>query len=228
MQALSVPLQALPQQFSDLRKEGKATLIVAVDGALAGYICVSDPIKASAKDAVAALKKAGINVVMLTGDNTQTAEAVSKQLGIEEVHAGVLPADKLAVIKKLQENRHVVAMAGDGINDAAALAQANVGIAMGTGTDIAIQQAGIVLVAGNMNGILRAIVLSRATMKNIKQNLALAFGYNLVAVPLAAGVLFPFFGWLLNPIIASAAMSLSSVSVIGNALRLRDVSLQAE
>ena len=220
-----VDLRKFSKQLTDLRKEGQAVLLVAVDKQLAGWICVSDPLKPSAKEAITALKTEGIKVIMLTGDNARTAEAVSKQLGIDEFHAGVLPAEKLAVIEKLQDKGHHVAMCGDGVNDAAALAQANIGIAMGTGADIAMQQADVVLLAGNLNGVLRAIRLSRATMNNIRENLFLAFGYNLLAVPLAAGIFYPWFGWLLNPMLASAAMSFSSVSVIANALRLRKIKI---
>lgn len=209
----------------DLRTKGHSTVYVAVDGAIAGLISVVDPIKSSARDTISQLQKRGIRVVMLTGDGLSTANAVAKQVGITEVVADVLPTEKAAVIKQLQLDRRRVAMAGDGVNDSPALAQADVGIAMGTGTDIAIQNADIVLVEGDLQGIIRSVNLSRAVMSNIKQNLVLAFGYNLLAVPVAAGLLFPFFGLLLSPMIASAAMSLSSVSVIANALRLRNSKL---
>src|SRR5579863_87835 len=200
---------------------GSTALFVAVDGQYAGNISVADPIKASASHAVRGLKSQGLRVVMLTGDSQSVAAAIAQQLGIEEFEAEVLPEQKSAVIKKLQQQGRVVAMAGDGINDAPALAQADVGIAMGTGTDIAMESGGITLVRGDLTGILRARKLSQATMRNIRQNLFFAFFYNALGVPIAAGVLYPIFGWLLSPIFAAAAMSFSSVSVITNALRLR-------
>jgi P-type Cu+ transporter len=201
------------------------TILVAIDGACAGSIIVTDPLKPSTADAIRALRSLGIQVVMLTGDNRTTAASIASQLGIEEFEAEVLPAGKLEIIRKLQGQGRVVAMAGDGINDAPALAQANVGIAMGTGTDVAIESGGITLVKGDLTGILRARKLSQATMRNIRQNLFFAFIYNAIGVPIAAGVLYPFFGLLLSPIFAAAAMSFSSVSVITNALRLRNVKL---
>ncbi|MGA8204273.1 MAG: HAD-IC family P-type ATPase, partial [Woeseiaceae bacterium] len=186
---------------------------------------VADPVKATTPQAIGMLHRAGLKVVMLTGDNAVTAHAVARQIGIDEVHADVSPEDKHRIVRDLQTAGAVVAMAGDGINDAPALAQADVGIAMGTGTDVAIQSAGVTLVRGDLLGVARARELSRATMRNIRQNLFFAFVYNSAGVPIAAGVLYPFFGVLLSPMIAAAAMSFSSVSVIGNALRLRNVKL---
>ena len=207
------------------REQGQTVVLVAVDRAIAGLIAVADPIRASAKDAVRALKDEHVRLVMLTGDNRVTAGAVARELGIDEVHAEVLPGDKRAVVAGLQQAGKLVAMAGDGINDAPALAQATVGIAMGTGADVAMESAGITLVKGDLRGIVRARRLSRATVRNIRQNLFLAFVYNTVGVPIAAGVLFPFAGVLISPVWASAAMTLSSLSVIGNALRLRHLRL---
>jgi len=207
------------------REQGQTVVLVAVDRAIAGLIAVADPIRPSAKDAVRALKDEHVRLVMLTGDNRVTAGAVARELGIDEVHAEVLPGDKRAVVAGLQQAGKLVAMAGDGINDAPALAQATVGIAMGTGTDVAMESAGITLVKGDLRGIVRARRLSRATVRNIRQNLFLAFVYNTVGVPIAAGVLFPFAGVLISPVWASAAMTLSSLSVIGNALRLRHLRL---
>jgi Cu+-exporting ATPase len=198
---------------------------VAVDGRLAGLLLVADAVKATTPEAIAALKAAGVRIVVLTGDDARTAAAVAAELGLTEVEANVLPQDKAAVVKRLQAAGEVVAMAGDGVNDAPALAQADVGIAMGTGTDVAMESAGVTLVKGDLRGIARAVRLSRRTMRNIRQNLAFAFGYNALGVPLAAGVLYPVFGWLLSPVIASLAMSFSSVSVISNALRLRSAKL---
>ena len=192
---------------------------------MAGVIAIADPVKATTAEALAGLKEEGIRVVMLTGDNRTTAEAVARQLGIEEVEADVLPDRKAAVVERHKAAGQVVAMAGDGVNDAPALASADVGIAMGTGTDVAIESAGITLLKGDLTGIVRARRLSRAVMGNIRQNLFFAFAYNAAGIPIAAGVLYPTFGLLLSPIIAAAAMSLSSVSVIGNALRLRAVRL---
>jgi len=198
---------------------------VAIDHQYAGVIYVADPVKALAADAVRALKSAGLRVVMLTGDNRSVSEIISKRLGIQEFKAEVLPGEKAAVVRELQQEGRRVAMAGDGINDAPALAQANVGIAMSTGADVAIESAGITLLKGDLAGIVRARKLSRAVMKNIRQNLFFAFLYNSLGVPIAAGVLYPFFGLLLSPILAAAAMSFSSVSVITNSLRLRKVKL---
>ena len=205
----------------ELRTQGQTVMFVAVDGRMVGLVGVADPIKETTLEAVRQLHGEGIRLVMLTGDNRTTAEAVARQLGLDEVIPEVLPDQKAEVVKRLQQEGRFVAMAGDGINDAPALAQAQVGIAMGTGTDVAMESAGVTLVKGDLRGIVRARRLSRATMGNIKQNLFFAFVYNSLGVPIAAGVLFPFFGWLLSPMIAAAAMSFSSVSVIGNALRLR-------
>ena len=207
------------------RSEAKTVVFFAVDGTAAGLAAVADPVKESTPEAIAALKKSGIRIVMLTGDSKRTAEAVARQLGIDETLAEVLPADKAGHVKRLQGAGHKVAMAGDGINDAPALAQADVGIAMGTGTDVAMESSGVTLVKGDLRGIARAATLSRATMRNIKQNLVFAFGYNALGIPIAAGVLYPVFGLLLSPIIAGAAMALSSVSVVTNALRLNRVRL---
>jgi Cu+-exporting ATPase len=208
-----------------LNPKDATELFVAIDGKYAGCLEVADPVKASASAAVRGLRKQGLRIVMLTGDNRRVAAATAKQLGIDEFEAEVLPEGKLEVIRKLQQQGRVVAMAGDGINDAPALAQADVGIAMGTGTDVAMESGGVTLVKGDLTGILRARKLSHATMRNIRQNLFFAFAYNAVGVPIAAGVLYPFFGWLLSPILAAAAMSFSSVSVITNALRLRKTPL---
>jgi Cu+-exporting ATPase len=200
-------------------------MFVAVDGKAAGLIGVADPLKATTSEAIQALHREGIKVVMLTGDNRTTAEAVARAVGIDQVEADVLPDQKAAVVRRLQQRGERVAMAGDGINDAPALAAADVGVAMGTGTDVAMESAGVTLVKGDLRGIVRARQLSRATMSNIRQNLFFAFIYNMLGVPVAAGVLYPFLGLLLSPMIASAAMTFSSVSVIGNALRLRRLSL---
>jgi Cu+-exporting ATPase len=207
------------------RAKGHTVLFVAVDGRPAGFLAAADPIKESAARAVADMRTLGIRVVMLTGDAKATAETVARALGIDEVHAGVLPGDKAAVVRALQESGRRVAMAGDGVNDAPALAQADVGIAMGTGSDVAIESAGVTLLKGDLAGLVRARRLSKATMGNIRQNLAFAFVYNVLGIPVAAGLLYPFFGLLLSPVIASAAMTLSSVSVISNALRLRRAAL---
>jgi P-type Cu+ transporter len=216
--------QSIEQQAEALRQQGQTVMFLALDGRLAGLVAVADPIRESTAQAIAELKREGIKVVMVTGDNRTTASALAQKLGIE-FRAEVLPAQKAEVVKKLQSEGAVVAMAGDGVNDAPALAQAQVGIAMGTGTDVAMESGGIVLVKGDLRGILKARRLSQRTMGNIRQNLFFAFFYNALGVPLAAGVLFPVFGLLLNPMIAAAAMSFSSVSVIANALRLRTASL---
>jgi Cu+-exporting ATPase len=208
-------------QAETLRKQGNTVVLISVNGKAAGVIAVADPIKPSAREAVASLKRSGLRLVMLTGDNRATAEAIATELGITDFEAEVLPDKKSAVVKKLQSEGHIVAMAGDGINDAPALAQANVGIAMGTGTDVAMESGDITLIKGDLNALMRARNLSRATMSNIRQNLFFAFIYNLLGVPVAAGVLYPFTGLLLQPVFAAAAMSFSSVSVIANALRLR-------
>ena len=225
LEALGVDAGALRTRADELRREGQTVMFVAIDGRPAGVIGVADPIKPTTVDAIAALRADGITVVMLTGDNRVTAEAVATVAGIDRVEAEVLPEEKVSVVKRLQARGERVAMAGDGINDAPALAQADVGIAMGTGTDIAMESAGITLVKGDLRGIVRARRLSKATMGNIRQNLFFAFVYNLLGVPVAGGVLYPAFGLLLSPMIASAAMTFSSVSVIGNALRLRRVKL---
>jgi Cu+-exporting ATPase len=225
LQALAIESADVQSQAESLRSEGQTMMFVVVNGQIAGLIGVTDPIKASTVEAIESLHREKIRIVMLTGDNRVTAGAVAGKLGIDEIKAEVLPAEKGEIVKDLRGENHIVAMAGDGINDAPALAQANVGIAMGTGTDVAMQTAGITLVRGDLRGILRARSLSRAVMKNIRQNLFLAFIYNTLGVPIAAGVLYPFFGWLLSPMIAGAAMTLSSVSVITNALRLRQIRL---
>jgi Cu+-exporting ATPase len=225
LEELQIDPGKLASRAEALRREGQTVMFLAVDGRLAGLLGVADPIKPTTLEAIRQLHKEGIRIVMLTGDSRTTAEAVARALGIDEVIAEVLPEDKAKIVKKLQQEGRFVAMAGDGINDAPALAQAQVGIAMGTGTDVAMESAGVTLVKGDLRGIVRARRLSRATMRNIKQNLFFAFLYNALGVPVAAGVLYPFFGLLLSPIIAAAAMSFSSVSVVGNALRLRRVSL---
>jgi len=225
LESLGIDSSDLPQQADKQRAEGQTVMFVAIDGKAAGLISVADPVKESTPEAIEDLHKAGIKVVMLTGDSRVTAEAVAGKLNIDQVHAEVLPDEKAQVIKQLQAEGHIVAMAGDGINDAPALAQAHVGIAMGTGTDVAMESAGVTLVKGDLRGIVRARRLSRATMRNIRQNLLFAFIYNSAGVPIAAGVLYPLFGLLLSPMIAAAAMSFSSVSVISNSLRLRKVQL---
>jgi len=218
---LGAEVGALAAQAEALRRDGATAIFAAIDGRAAGVIAIADPIKASTPAALRALREEGVRIVMLTGDERATAEAVARQLGIEEVEAGVLPDKKGEVVQRLRGEGRVVAMAGDGVNDAPALAAADVGIAMGTGTDVAIESAGVTLLKGDLEGIVRARKLSRAVMRNIRQNLFFAFVYNAAGVPIAAGVLYPFFGVLLSPIIAAAAMSFSSVSVIANALRLR-------
>ncbi len=215
------PAPGIADEADAHRRDGETVMFVVVDGEIAGLIGVADPIKESTPAALAALSEDGVRIVMLTGDNRATARAIANRLGIDEVEAEVLPEDKSAIVKRLQVSGAVVAMAGDGVNDAPALAQADVGVAMGTGTDVAIQSAGMTLVGGNLDGIVRARRLSRATMANIRQNLFSAFIYNGIGVPLAAGVLYPLTGLLLNPMIAAAAMSLSSFSVVLNALRLK-------
>ncbi len=220
-----IATEAWERQAEELAGQGATTLYAAVDGKVAGLLAVSDPIKKSARGAVQQLQKDGLRIVMITGDTRATAEAVARELGIDQIEAGVLPAQKAEAIERLRKEHGSIAMAGDGINDAPALAQADVGIAMGTGTDVAMQTAGIVLVRGDLQGLVRARNLSRATTRNIRQNLWFAFLYNTLGIPIAAGVLYPFFGLLLSPVIASAAMMFSSVSVIGNALRLRHARL---
>ena len=225
LEELQIDPDGLTERAETLRADGQTVMSIVIDGKAAGLLGVTDPVKASTLEAVRALHDEGIQVIMLTGDSRTTAEAVARKLGIDRVEAEVLPEQKSAVVKQLQSQGRIVAMAGDGINDAPALAAAQVGIAMGTGTDVAMESAGITLVKGDLRGIVRAVRLSRATMKNIRQNLFFAFVYNSLGVPIAAGVLYPFFGLLLSPIIAAAAMSFSSVSVITNALRLRNAEL---
>ena len=211
----------LEDRANSLRSDGQTVMYVAIDGKLAGALAIGDPVKPTTKAALTQLRADGLRIVMLTGDATATAQAVARDLPIDEVIAEVSPADKAAVIERLQKQGWRVAMAGDGINDAPALARADVGLAMGTGTDIAIESAQVTLVKGDLNGIVRARALSRATVRNIRQNLGFAFGYNVLGIPIAAGVLYPVVGVLLSPALAALAMSFSSVSVIANALRLR-------
>ncbi|MEO8600478.1 MAG: copper-translocating P-type ATPase, partial [bacterium] len=225
MESEQIDVSALDGQVQTLREQAQTVMFLAIDGKLAGIISVADPIKATTREAIEQLHAAGLRIVVLTGDNATTAAAVAKELGLDDFRADVLPEDKLNYLKALQKEGRIVAMAGDGVNDAPALAQANVGIAMGTGTDVAMNSARIVLVKGDLRGIAKARLLSQHTMKNIRQNLFFAFIYNFVGVPIAAGVLYPWLGLLLSPMIASAAMSLSSVSVITNALRLRNKTL---
>jgi len=225
MTRLKLDLSNHADRAGKMRKNGWTVVFVAVDNELMGLIGIGDPIKETSSDAIQALHREGVRIVMLTGDNEQTAKAVGHKLGLDDIVAGVLPDQKAEVVRKLQSRGHVVAMAGDGINDAPALALADVGIAMGTGTDVAMESAHVTLVKGDLTGIVRARKLSRAVMRNIKENLLFAFGYNSLGVPVAAGVLYPLFGILLSPIIAAAAMSFSSVSVVTNALRLRKTRL---
>jgi Cu+-exporting ATPase len=221
LQEQGIDPQALEVSAEVFRADGVTAILVGVDGKAAGVLGIADPVKASTPEALAALKAAGVRVIMLTGDNRVTADAVARRLGIADVEADVLPDQKSAVVAKLRSEGRVVAMAGDGVNDAPGLAAADVGIAMGSGTDVAIESAGVTLLKGDLMGIVRARRLSQATMSNIRQNLFFAFIYNAAGVPIAAGVLYPAFGWLLSPIIAAAAMAASSVSVILNALRLK-------
>ena len=221
LQDLSIGATNLEARANELRREGATAMFVAVDSKPAGVIAVADPIKQTTPAALARLRQDGVWIVMLTGDNRTTAQSVAAKLGIADVEAEVLPEQKNAIVRRLRSEGHAVAMAGDGVNDAPALAEADVGVAMGTGTDVAMESAGVTLVKGDLAGIARARALSRATMRNIRQNLVLAFVYNVLGIPLAAGVLYPAFGLLLSPIVAAAAMSFSSVSVIGNSLRLR-------
>ena len=225
MRGLGVDLAGLSAQADALRSDGATALFLAVDARLAGMIAIADPIRAGSRPALESLRAAGLRIVMLTGDNRKTAQAVARALGIDEVAAEVLPQDKHRIVKRLQAEGRVVAMAGDGVNDAPALAEADVGIAMGTGTEVAIQSAGMTLLGGDLAAIVRARTLSAMVMRNIRQNLMFAFAYNVVGIPVAAGVLYPAFGILLSPMVAALAMSLSSVSVIANALRLRGAKL---
>ena len=222
---LSIDVSALEPKAEALRHDGATAIFVAIDGKAAGVIGIADPIKATTPAAILALKAAGLRLVMMTGDNRTTAEAVARRLGIDEVQAEVLPQEKASVVQQLRSQGRIVAMAGDGVNDAPALAAADVGVALGAGSDVAIESAGVTLLGGDLQGIVRARHLSRAVMGNIRQNLVFAFGYNALGIPVAAGLLYPVFGWLLSPALAALAMALSSVSVIGNALRLRAVRL---
>jgi Cu+-exporting ATPase len=225
LRELGIPATELEHEAERLRQEGATAIFLGVNGKLAAVIAIADPVKRTTPDALNALFQEGVRVVMLTGDNKTTALAVARRLGITEVEAEVRPDEKSAVVARLQQEGRSVAMAGDGVNDAPALAAAEVGIAMGTGTDVAIESAGVTLLKGDLTGIVRARRLSQATMRNIRQNLFFAFVYNAAGVPIAAGVLYPVFGILLSPVIAAAAMALSSVSVVGNSLRLRHVAL---
>ncbi len=225
MQSINAFDESLVERADHFRREGQTVMFVAVDGKAAGIIGVADPIKETTPEAINELHKAGMRIVMLTGDNQTTAEAVARKIGIDEVHADVSPEDKNRIIREIQASGEKVAMAGDGVNDAPALAQADVGIAMGTGTDVAMESAGVTLIKGDLRGVAKARRLSQAVMRNIRENLFFAFIYNTAGVPVAAGILYPFFGILLSPMIAAAAMSFSSVSLIGNALRLRGLKL---
>jgi P-type Cu+ transporter len=225
LEELGVAAGEFSARAEELRKDGQTVMFLVIDGSIAGLIGVADPVKPSTPEAIRMLHDDGVRIVMLTGDNRTTAEAVAKKLGIDEIQAEVLPEQKGEVVKRLQAEGRIVAMAGDGVNDAPALALAQVGIAMGTGTDVAMESAGVTLVKGDLRGIVKARRLSRATMRNIRQNLFFAFVYNALGIPIAAGVLYPFFGMLLSPVIASVAMTFSSVSVISNALRLNRLDL---
>jgi Cu+-exporting ATPase len=228
MQAEGIDAGSLESAADELRRDGATAIFAGLDGKAGGVIAVADPIKATTPDAVRTLRQAGVRVVMLTGDNRATAEAVAWKLGIEEIEAEVLPEDKGKVVERLRKEGRIVAMAGDGVNDAPALVAADVGIAMGTGTDVAIESAGVTLLGGDLGGIVAARRLSQATMRNIRQNLIFAFIYNAAGVPIAAGILCPAFGLTLSPVVAAAAMALSSVSVVANALRLRSFRLDAQ
>jgi Cu+-exporting ATPase len=221
MQELGVDVGSMRAEAERLAGEGRTPMYVAIDGSLAGVLAVADPIRESSRAAIARLRAMGLTVVMLTGDNEHTARAVARLAGIERVVAGVLPEGKVAEVQRLKATGQVVAMVGDGVNDAAALAAADIGIAVGTGTDVAVEAADVALMRGDLAGVANAIELSRRTMRTMKQNLVWAFGYNIIGIPVAAGVLYPAFGVLLSPILASAAMAFSSVSVVGNSLRLR-------
>ncbi|MGH6681992.1 MAG: HAD-IC family P-type ATPase, partial [Bradyrhizobium sp.] len=223
--SIGIDAASLAGEAERLRSDGATVIHMGIDGKLAGLFAVADPVKPSTPEALKALNAEGIKVIMLTGDNRTTANAVAAKLGISDVEAEVLPEQKSAVVARLRETGRIVGMAGDGVNDAPALAAADVGVAMGTGTDAAMESAGITLLKGDLGGLVRARKLSRATMRNIRQNLFFAFIYNSVGIPIAAGILYPSFGLLLSPIIGAAAMSLSSVSVVGNALRLRRAKL---
>jgi len=225
MESLAILVGPLMKESEVLQAAGQTVMLIAIDGQPAGLLGVADPIKSSTPAAIQLLRTAGVQVVMLTGDSRSTAEAVARQLGIDDVEAEVLPDRKRDVVKRFKANGRIVAMAGDGVNDAPALAQADVGLAMGTGTDVAMESAGVTLVSGDLRGIARARKLSEATMRNIRQNLFFAFAYNAIGVPVAAGALYPVLGVMLSPMIASAAMTFSSVSVIANALRLRKTPL---
>jgi Cu+-exporting ATPase len=225
LQDLGIDSAGLERRADALRRDGATAMFVAIDRRAAGIIAIADPIKASTPAALKRLKADGVRIVMLTGDNRATAQAVAAKLGIGEVEAGVLPEQKQAIVRRLRNEGRAVAMAGDGVNDAPALAAADIGVAMGTGTDVAMQSAGVTLIKGDLAGIARARALSRATMRNIRQNLLFAFIYNAMGVPIAAGALYPLLGITLSPAIGAAAMSLSSVSVVANALRLRRISL---
>jgi Cu+-exporting ATPase len=225
LETLSIDPGSGSDRADELRSDGRTVMFVAIDGKPAGLLGVADPIKESTPEAVEMLHEQGIEILMLTGDNRTTAEAVARALGIDRVEAEVLPERKNEIVAQLQREGRTVAMAGDGINDAPALAQAHVGIAMGSGTDVAMESAGVTLVKGDLRGIAKARRLSHGTMRNIRQNLFFAFVYNSIGVPIAAGILYPFFGILLSPMLAAAAMSFSSVSVVGNALRLRTLRL---
>jgi Cu+-exporting ATPase len=228
MQGLGIDVGDAERELAALRRDGRIALLAAVDGRLAGWLALTDQVKPSAREALASLRRRGIDVVMATGDSRTTADAVARDLGIATVHADVLPEDKARIVAQLKAQGRIVGMAGDGINDAPALAAADVGIAMGTGADVALESAGITLLKGDLAGIVRARRLAEATVRNIWQNLAFAFGYNVLGIPVAAGVLYPVTGMLLSPMIAAAAMSLSSVSVVGNALRLGAVRLRRD
>jgi Cu+-exporting ATPase len=222
MEEMGIDTHLLQEHKERWEAAGKTVVWLAVDGKIEGLMGIADALKSSSTDAVRALRRLGLQVVMLTGDNRQTAEAIASEVGIRRVFAEVRPDEKANKVKQLQSEGRIVAMVGDGINDAPALAQADVGIAIGTGTDVAIAASDITLISGDLQGIVTAIQLSRATMRNIRQNLFFAFIYNVAGIPIAAGILFPIFGWLLNPIIAGGAMAFSSVSVVTNALRLRN------